>query len=352
MVSDRETLISFGFAPDRVDWALKATAGRGLQPAMDFLLENESKPVPDLNETSEQPNPAGGSGGPGEEDDEEAAALREALGLSVAAPAESGESSSAGGAVQSIKCSQCGKIFRDMALANFHAEKSGHDQFEESTDEIKPLTEEEKKQRLAELKERMAKKRAVKAEEDAKDAKANEALRRKAGKDAGAAREELKIKELEKEALRKRQEKLDDAKAKAAIKAQIEADKRERAEKAAREKALREGREYIPSNAAGPSSPSVASPTTAEKSGTKGSDYKDTRLQIRLSSGGPPLTTTLPSTSKLEEVAEFVASQSLAYNVDNITFAMQFPRRTFSRTDFSKSLKDLGLTPSAVLLAS
>jgi uncharacterized C2H2 Zn-finger protein len=38
---------------------------------------------------------------------------------------------------QSIKCSQCGKIFKNTALANFHAEKSGHDQFEESTDEVR-----------------------------------------------------------------------------------------------------------------------------------------------------------------------------------------------------------------------
>lgn len=38
---------------------------------------------------------------------------------------------------QSIKCSECGKIFRNTALAQFHAEKSGHDQFEESTEEVR-----------------------------------------------------------------------------------------------------------------------------------------------------------------------------------------------------------------------
>jgi len=27
-------------------------------------------------------------------------------------------------------------VFKNTALANFHAEKSGHDQFEESTDEV------------------------------------------------------------------------------------------------------------------------------------------------------------------------------------------------------------------------
>lgn len=37
---------------------------------------------------------------------------------------------------QSIKCSECGKIFRNTDEANFHAVKSGHDQFEESTEEV------------------------------------------------------------------------------------------------------------------------------------------------------------------------------------------------------------------------
>jgi hypothetical protein len=37
---------------------------------------------------------------------------------------------------QSIKCTECGKVFKNTALANFHAEKSGHDQFEESTEEV------------------------------------------------------------------------------------------------------------------------------------------------------------------------------------------------------------------------
>ena len=41
----------------------------------------------------------------------------------------------------------------------------------------------------------MAEKRAVKAKADAEEHKANEAIRRKAGKDAGQIREELKVKE-------------------------------------------------------------------------------------------------------------------------------------------------------------
>lgn len=31
---------------------------------------------------------------------------------------------------------ECGKTFKNTALANYHAEKSGHDQFEESMEEV------------------------------------------------------------------------------------------------------------------------------------------------------------------------------------------------------------------------
>lgn len=136
-----------------------------------------------------------------------------------------------------------------------------------------------------------------------------------------------------------RTEKAEDARARAAIKAQIEADKRERAEKAAREKALREGKSVPEASASTPAAP-MAAPSAAAVAGR---DFKETRLQIRLASGGPPLTTSLSSDARrstvyasehsvdewpvaLREVAEFVASQSLAFSVDTVTFTQQFPR--------------------------
>jgi ribosomal protein L29 len=48
--------------------------------------------------------------------------------------------------------------------------------------QIKPLTEEEKKQKLEDLRKKMAEKRAQKSVKDAEEAKANEAIRRKSGK--------------------------------------------------------------------------------------------------------------------------------------------------------------------------
>ncbi|KIO19302.1 hypothetical protein M407DRAFT_246220 [Tulasnella calospora MUT 4182] len=318
-MSDREPLLSFGFPEDRVTSAL------------DFLVENEDKPVPsDLGAVTEQKLPASEAAGTGDADDGDAAALQAALGMSMgttgaAEGSTGGEGGSSGGNVRSIKCSICGKIFRDTTLANFHAEKSGHDQFEESTEEIKALTEEDKKKRLAELRQRALEKKAIKSVQEAIP------------------------------------QKMDEAKAKAALKAQIEADKRERAEKAAREKALREGSDYFlgklrfSDNVPGRSSiptPAATSQPAASASTVKGSEYKDTRLQIRLLAGGAPLIATLLSDSPLSAVAEFVAGQSLAYNVDTVSFTMQFPRKSSTQADMKKSLRDLSLTPSAVLIAS
>jgi len=336
MAGDKDTLLGMGFDPERVEWALKSTGNRGLQPAMDHILEHEDQPVPDLGGVSEHPSREAPMDV--DDDDEDAEALK-SLGVLKGNAVEA----------KSIKCSECGKIFKNTALANFHAEKSGHDQFEESTEEIKPLTEEEKKQKLEELRLKMAEKRSKKAVEEAKEHKANEALRRKAGKDMNKIKEDLKLKEAMKEAEAKKREKIEDAKAKAAIKAQIEADKKARAEKAAREKALRDG-QPIPDSTAAAAGPSR--PAAAPAAAVAGKDFKETRLQIRMSTGGQPYTTTLSSEAPLREVAEFLAGQLLTIDVDTVTLAQHFPRKTFSRQDFSKSLKDLGLTPSAVLIAT
>ncbi|KAM5531485.1 hypothetical protein V8D89_014875 [Ganoderma adspersum] len=329
-MSDKEVLLSMGFDPQRVDWAMKATGNRGLQPAMDHILENEGKAVPDLSSVSEsaRPAPPPGDGMDVDGDDDELAALKAVYGKAGGEGGGEGSSGAAaeGAEAKSIKCSICGKTFKNVDLANFHAEKSGHDQFEESTEEIKPLTEEEKKQKLADLREKMAVKRAAKAKEDAKESIANEAIRRKAGKDMNSIREEMKQKELLKEAEAKRREKIEDAKARAAVKAQIEADKKARAEKAAREKALREGKPLPEAAQPSASAPDAAAAASAPKTGLAGKDYPETRLQIRMAKGGQPYTTSLPSDSTLREVAEYLAGQTLEVDVETVNFSLTFPR--------------------------
>lgn len=75
---------------------------------------------------------------------------------------------------RSLVCNECGKRFRSQAQAEFHASKTQHVDFAESQEEIAPLTEEEKKARLQELRQKLAEKRAGVSEQDKIDKKRNE----------------------------------------------------------------------------------------------------------------------------------------------------------------------------------
>lgn len=120
------------------------------------------------------------------------------------------------------------ELFRNQALASYHSTKSGHTNFEESTEELKPLTEEEKAEKLREvrpscpcflssavaptctkthtvprpqLRAKMDEKKKLQAKQDAEEARRNEEIRRKSGKDEAQAREALKLKEAERAAM-------------------------------------------------------------------------------------------------------------------------------------------------------
>ena len=79
-----------------------------------------------------------------------------------------------GEVAQSLVCNDCGRQLRSHAQAEFHASKSGHINFSESTEVIKPLTEEEKKLKLEELRRKAAEKRAGALDVDKAEQKRNE----------------------------------------------------------------------------------------------------------------------------------------------------------------------------------
>jgi hypothetical protein len=81
-------------------------------------------------------------------------------------------------------------------------------------------------------------------------------------------------------------EKLDDAKAQAHIKAQIETDKREQAEKAVREKALREGAPL-------PKEPATTSAAAPLKLVVAGKDFPETMWQICMAGGSVEISSNL-----------------------------------------------------------
>lgn len=82
---------------------------------------------------------------------------------SSAGPSSSSEgvpaASSSSAVAKSLKCDDCGKLFRSQTEVEFHAGKSGHANFSESSEEKKPLSEEEKKEQLARLEELLKQKR-------------------------------------------------------------------------------------------------------------------------------------------------------------------------------------------------
>lgn len=114
---------------------------------------------------------------------------------------KSDESSNAEGAAleaKSIKCEDCGRLFKTNLEVEFHATKSGHANFTESTEEKKPLTEEEKKAQLRLIEEKIAQKRAEREEREKQEALEKERLRIKSGKDMTEVRRNLEEEEMKK----------------------------------------------------------------------------------------------------------------------------------------------------------
>jgi hypothetical protein len=100
--------------------------------------------------------------------------LEEITAAESARTAEDGPALQPGEVAQSLVCNECGKKFRSQAQAEFHASKTEHTDFSESTEAIAPLTEEEKKAKLEELRKKLAEKRAGMSEQDKLDKKRNE----------------------------------------------------------------------------------------------------------------------------------------------------------------------------------
>lgn len=83
---------------------------------------------------------------------------------------------------------RCGKLFKSNLEVEFHATKSGHDRFSESTEEKKPLSDEEKREQLRILTEKLKQKNKEREEQEKKDAQEREKNRIRSGKEMAEAR--------------------------------------------------------------------------------------------------------------------------------------------------------------------
>ncbi|CAB9518415.1 UBX domain protein [Seminavis robusta] len=131
-------------------------------------------------------------------------------------------------AAQSYRCNECGKILSNMANLELHANKTGHSDFEESTEHVKPLTPEEKVQKIAEIKELLKKKRAEREAEEKVDHVQREKNRRFMGKEMAKTREQMEIEQRKRDALQRKKEKEAAKRERERIRAELEKDKLER----------------------------------------------------------------------------------------------------------------------------
>lgn len=317
--SDHDLLIEMGFDPERAKLAVSKT--KGLQDAIEWLDQNQDKPLDELR---------GGSS--------TSSSNEQATGGRLDAD---GDQAEATGTSASLKCTDCGKLFSTPERAQFHATRTDHQNFEESTEVIKPLTEEEKIAKLAELRERLAAKRAAQAATDLQETKKNEAIRRKKTQETESLKEELKRKEQLKQVEQRKQEKREDVIAKERVRQKIKEQQEAKRLQAEQEKAVREGR------AAPGAAPAPAPAPVAPAQPKVTASHSESRLQLRLPSG-PPLVKTFGADTTLFEVASAIESER---GFAPTSFSMTFPRKVFRQgIDFGLTLKEAGMVPSCALI--
>lgn len=133
------------------------------------------------------------------------------------------------GAVKSYRCVATGKLFTDMVAMEFYANKTGRTEFEECTEEKKPLTPEEKAAKIAEIKSLLKAKRMQREETEKTENVDREKQRRFMGKEMIKTREQMEIDQRKRMAQQRKKEKEAAIRERQRIKAELEKDKRERA---------------------------------------------------------------------------------------------------------------------------
>lgn len=197
------------------------------------------------------------------------------------------------------------------------------------------LTEEEKAIKLKELKEKLNEKQMLRKIQEEKEAHENELIRRKRDRELVQLVEETKRQIQLRDIQLRKDEKKQDLLEKKRIKERIEADKRERKERA--EKTYNMKNDLFKDH-------STFTPS-------KTNSYNISRLQIRVEAGNkcPPIIRSFSSEDTLRFVAECIFSES-GVSPDVAVFISTFPKREYSGNDLDKNLRELQLVPSSVLI--
>lgn len=192
--------------------------------------------------------------------------------------------------------------------------------------------------RLDELRRKAALRKAEQAKLDKENERKNELIRRKRDQESAKIKDELRHKEALKEAQRKRQQAKEDALQRQKIRDRIQADKEAR--KREREANSAGG---VSSSQSTPVSKPVAAPAATRAAPT------ESKIRFRIQ-GQPPASgflKTYPIETTLSQVAESIQAEIPG---NNFEFQTTFPTKTYGLADFSKTLKELGLVNTNLLI--
>uniref|UniRef100_A0A2M4AL81 Putative ubiquitin regulatory protein n=1 Tax=Anopheles triannulatus TaxID=58253 RepID=A0A2M4AL81_9DIPT len=338
-MSDIQTLVDMGFPKEKAERALEVTNNKGVEQAMEWLLAHADEPLPPATTVS--------TAADGTSPSETASSTPAADGETA-----DGDGASAEAVAKSLKCDECGKLFKSQEEVEFHAAKTQHSSFSESTEEKKPLTEEEKKAQLALLEEKMKRKRQEREENEKKEAMERERLRIKSGKDMLEARRKMEEQEMKKLMDQRKREKLETKAARDRVRLQIEADRAARKAKDAGEPAgVTSPTSTTTSTTA--TSPTSAAPAAAVASPPKSAEtksYTTAKIAIRMMDGSQ-LVQTFQASEQLAAVRLFV---QLKLGAIDTPFGLMtnFPKKVFTAEEYDMPLDKLGLVPNAVLIVT
>ena len=295
-----QSLQEFGYTAEQAEEAWEKSGGKTLDVALNYLKEQQ----------------------------EGAQELQEDY---VPAPAAEGATEGTGGGVaQSLKCDECGKQLRSTVDAEAHAARTGHASFSESSDSVTPLTQEHREQQLAKLEEIRGAKRLQRDEEEKAKVKTDELRRRETGKQVAQAKHERDKQEAMLIASERRREKKEDAEAKKKIRDEIAKDRADKKATVIAKKAVN-------------SDPPAGAVASKEKK-----EYTECKLNIRLPDG-KSIPTTFKPDQLLHDVRLFLVAET---GMLEFELGTTFPRKVYALEDYKKTLRDLGLVPSAALIVS
>ncbi|XP_065360492.1 UBX domain-containing protein 4 [Calliphora vicina] len=206
-------------------------------------------------------------------------------------------------------------------------------------EEAKSQAAQDEEAKLAETRKFLEQKRRERIEEEKRMEKERELRRRKEGKDMQnlcAWQKDEELKELKENIKRER---LEEQAARDRIRAQIAADKAERAHK------------YAVENQAMTSNQAAQNPNTTKTINTSSATASDeSRLQFRLASGASN-THNFKCSTTLADIRDYVTREFLpGTGIKEFTLATTYPKRELTNEHNAKTLIELELFPSAVIL--